>query len=259
MLKKSIDFCKYTSLKIGGILEVEFLNEPRALNDREKILGAGNNILVSPDASDLYILGKEFDYILDLGELIEIGGAVSSGRIYSYFKKNNLFGLEFLRGLPGSLGGLIKMNAGMKNYEIKQILQSVCIDGEWVESKKLNFAYRHSGIDGVIYGARFFKIEGFRSELISVFEMMRNSHPHLPSCGSCFKNPNGDFAGRLLESVGMKGFRVGGVGLSEKHANFLVNLGGGRFEEALGVIFEAKRRVREERGIELECEVKIIT
>lgn len=256
-MKKIIDFSKYTSLKIGGVLEVEILDKPRALDQKERIIGAGNNLLVSPSAKHLCILGKEFDYILDLGELVEIGGAVRSGRIYSYFKKHNFYGLEFLRGLPGSLGGLVKMNAGMKSYEIKEMLQSVCVDGEWIESEKLNLTYRNSAINGVIYGARFYKKEGFRSELVSVFENMRDTHPHLPSCGSCFKNPNGDFAGRLLEAVGMKGFRIGGVGLSEKHANFLVNLGDGKFDEALEVISEAKRRVREESGVELECEVKI--
>lgn len=257
-MKKSIDFSKYTSLKVGGVIEVEVLDEMRALKEGERIIGAGNNLLISPNAKGICILDKKFDYILDLGELVEIGGVVSSGRIYSYFKKHNLYGLEFLRGLPGSLGGLVKMNAGMKSYEIKESLHSVCIDGEWVESANLNLSYRNSGIDGIIYKARFYKKEGFRSELVGVFEEMRSSHPHLPSCGSCFKNPQGDFAGRLLESVGMRGFRVGGMGLSEKHANFLVNFGGGKFDEALEVIAEAKKRVKEECAISLECEVKIL-
>lgn len=257
-MKKLIDFSKYTSLKIGGVLEVEILGTPRVLSQEERIIGAGNNVLISPNAKNLCVLGSEFDYIKDLGELVEIGGGVSSGRIYSYFKRNNLYGLEFLRGLPGSLGGLVKMNAGMKSYEIKEILQSVNVNGEWIESKKLNLSYRKSEISGVVYGARFYKKIGFRDELVGVFESMRSTHPHLPSCGSCFKNPNGDYAGRLLESVGMKGFRVGGVGLSEKHANFLVNLGGGTFDEALSVIEEAKSRVKEEFGVLLECEVVIV-
>lgn len=237
---------------------MEVLEEMRGLKEGERIIGEGNNLLVSPNAKNLCILGKEFDYILDLGELVEIGGAVSSGRIYSYFKRNNLFGLEFLRGLPGSLGGLVKMNAGMKSYEVKQTLRSVCIDGEWVESEKLNLSYRHSEIAGVIYGARFEKVQGFREGLVEEFKAMRSTHPHLPSCGSCFKNPSGDYAGRLLESVGLKGFRVGGVGLSEKHANFLVNLGGGKFEEAVELIALAKAKVKEEFGIKLECEVVIL-
>lgn len=237
---------------------MEVLSEARGLKEGERIIGAGNNLLVSPNAKNFCILGKEFDYILDLGELVEIGGAVSSGKIYSYFKKNNLFGLEFLRGLPGSLGGLVKMNAGMKSYEMKQTLRSVCVNGEWIEAQKLNLSYRHSEIDGVVYGARFEKKSGFRDGLVSVFEAMRSTHPHLPSCGSCFKNPSGDYAGRLLESVGLKGARVGGVGLSEKHANFLVNLGGGKFEEAKELIALAQSRVKESFGIALECEVVIL-
>lgn len=256
-MKKLIDFSKHTSLKIGGSLEVDILQEARPLREGERIVGAGNNLLVSPSASNLCILGKEFEYILDLGELIEIGGGMSSGRIYSYFKKNDLYGLEFLRGLPGSLGGLVKMNAGMKSYEIKDVLHSVCVDGQWIESAELDFTYRGSKINGVVYAGRFYKKKGFRTELVNVFEDMRSTHPHLPSCGSCFKNPKGDYAGRLLEFVGMKGFRVGGVGLSEKHANFLVNLGGGKYKEALEIISIAKKRVREESGVELECEVVI--
>ena len=128
-MKKLIDFSKYTSLKIGGVLEVEILDIPRSLRERERIIGAGNNLLVSPNAKNLCVLGSGFEYIQDLGELVEIGGGVSSGRIYSYFKKNNLYGLEFLRGLPGSLGGLVRMNAGMKSYEIKEVLHSVNVNG----------------------------------------------------------------------------------------------------------------------------------
>lgn len=256
-MKRLIDFSKHTSLKIGAEVEVEILASP--LEKTEKvIIGGGNNLLISPRASNLVMLGREFDYLEDLGDLIEVGGAVSSGRIYNFFKKCNLGGLEFLRGLPGRLGGLVRMNAGMKSYEMKDILHSVWIDGEWQEAKDLSLSYRDSGIRGIIYGARFYKQEGFREQLVPEFEKMRETHPHLPSCGSCFKNPQGDFAGRLLESVGLKGYQIGGVGLSEKHANFLVNLGGGKFEEALELIALAQKRVWEEYGIKLEKEVVVV-
>nr|WP_249206105.1 UDP-N-acetylmuramate dehydrogenase [Helicobacter kayseriensis] len=256
-MQKVIDFSKHTSLKIGGEHCVRILEEVGKDFD-ERLIGGGNNILLSPDAKSLCMLGKQFDYIKDQGDWIEIGGATSSGKIYSFFKKNNLWGVEFLRGLPGKLGGLVRMNAGMKSYEMKDALSSVYVDGVWKSIDQFDFKYRQSGIDGVIYGARFKKITGFRYELIESFENMRQTHPHLPSCGSCFKNPHGDYAGRLLESVGLKGYSLGGVGFSQSHANFLVNLGNGKFDEAMKLISLAQKRVWEEHGIFLECEVIIL-
>lgn len=254
-MRQIIDFKHYTSLKIGAKIEVEILRAPQNINGN--LIGGGNNLLVSPRASHLFMLGKEFDYIKDLGDLIEVGGSSYSRRIYSFFRNHNLQGLEFLKNLPGKLGGLIKMNAGMKNYEIKNILHSVCVDGEWKSINEYPFKYRDSGISGIIYGARFKKFLGFRQDLIPVFDTMRKSHPHLPSCGSCFKNPDGDFAGRLLESVGLRGVKIGDVGFSDKHANFLVNLGCGRFDDAMKLISIAQTRVFEQYGIDLEPEVAI--
>lgn len=256
-MKRLIDFSKHTSLKVGDQIQVEILSSPRE-NFKGVLIGGGNNLLISPKASNLFMLGKEFEYIQDLGELIEIGGKMSSGRIYQYFKKNNLKGLEFLRGLPGTLGGLVKMNAGMKSYEIKEMLHSICVDGQWREAREFPFVYRESGISGVIYAARFHKVIGFRDELIEVFEKMRESHPHLPSCGSCFKNPKGDFAGRILESLGLRGARIGGMGFSQEHANFLVNFGKGQFKEAIELITLAQKKALDTYGIALETEVKII-
>lgn len=256
-MKRLIDFSRHTSLKVGDQIEVEILSSPRE-NFKGVLIGGGNNLLISPEASNLFMLGKEFEYIQDLGELIEIGGKMSSGRIYHYFKKNNLKGLEFLRGLPGTLGGLVKMNAGMKNYEIKEMLHSICVDGQWIEAKEFPFLYRDSGISGVIYGARFYKAIGFRDELMETFEKMRKTHPHLPSCGSCFKNPKGDFAGRILESLGLRGVKVGGMGFSQEHANFLVNFGNGTFQEAIKLISLAQEKAFDTYGIALETEVVIV-
>lgn len=254
-----IDFSKYLSIKIGPTLPVEIINSTQ-YDKQLKILGFGFNLLVSPKAKNLAILGDSFDYIKDLGEKVEIGGSTSSAKIFRYFKEHNLAGLEFLRALPGSLGGLVKMNAGMKAYEIKNILDSVCIDGEWIEAKDLELGYRTTNISGVIFGARFHKINGFREELLESFSQMRKTHPHLPSCGSCFKNPEGDYAGRLLEVVGMKGYFINGVGFSEQHANFLVNKNRGvaDFDSALEVIQVAEKKVFDEFGIKLQKEVIIV-
>lgn len=277
MRQVSIDFSTYSSLRIGATLQVSVI-ERQTLeqdlanlgffdkNNQAKVpnlIGKANNILVSPNASNLAMLDKDFSYIDLYEQYLEIGAFTSSSKIYSFCKQHNLGGLEFLCGLPGSLGGIIAMNAGLKGisgeiYEIANVLESVNINGEWIDSKSIAFGYRHSEIYGCIIGARVKTKNGFNQALVSGFESIRAKHPKKPSCGSCFKNPQGDFSGRLLESVGLKGFCIGGVGFSENHANFLVNLGRGTFNEALELIELAKRRVFEECNIALECEVQII-
>lgn len=272
-----IDFSTYSSLRIGAPLQVNVLQKDTLLKDlailgfiddecahnTPNLIGKANNLLISPNASNLALLDKEFSYIDLYEHYIEIGAFTSSSKIYSFCKQHNLGGLEFLCGLPGSLGGIIKMNAGLKGtdgkmYEIANVLESVNINGKWVDCGDIAFGYRYSGICGCIIGARVKRKEGFDTTLVSGFQSIRAKHPKKPSCGSCFKNPQGDFAGRLLESVGLRGFCLGGVGFSENHANFLVNLGGGTFAQALELIDIAKKRVFEEFNIALECEVQII-
>lgn len=262
MQTKIIDFARYSSLKIGGNLPVSIIsNEQEALfcyKNNYSIIGGANNLLISPKAKNLAILDSSFDFINDLGDVIEIGGATNSIKIFSYFKKHNLQGLEFLQALPGQLGGLVKMNAGMKQYEIKNTLDSININGIWHKIESIPMNYRNSGISGVILAARFKKIIGFESTLQKSFIELRKTHPKEPSCGSCFKNPPNDYAGRLLESCGFKGFILGGAAFSAKHANFLININNASFEDALTLINLAKDTILEKCGIALECEVQII-
>ncbi|TLD96043.1 UDP-N-acetylmuramate dehydrogenase [Helicobacter jaachi] len=266
MQTRLINFATYSSLKIGSTLEVSLI---QTLQDATfahlqnlTIIGQANNLLISPTAQHLAMLDKNFAYIKDCYEdsqhLIEIGGAYSSGRIFHYFKAHNLSGAEFLQALPGSLGGLVKMNAGMKRYEIKQLIHSVNINGEWHNIESIPMNYRDSGINGVILAARFYKNIGFNDELQKMFNVLRKAHPKEPSCGSCFKNPKGDFAGRLLESVGLKGYSIGDAAFSQKHANFLINKGNATFADAISLIELAKKRVFEASGITLACEVCIV-
>ena len=258
-MMKTIDFSKYLSLKVGKTLPVSVIDS-FDYDKNLQILGFGFNLLISPAAKNLAILSDQFDYIKDLGEEIEIGAACASAKIFKFFKDRDLGGFEFLRSLPGSLGGLVKMNAGMKDYEMKNLLKSVLIDGKWVDVKDLEISYRKSEISGIIFAARFNKVSGFREEVLEACLKMRKTHPREPSCGSCFKNPQGDFAGRLLEKVGLKGYRIGGMGFSDKHANFLVNYDREKatYEDAIKLIKNAQDRVYEVFGIRLEKEVIII-
>lgn len=257
MDSKIIDFSKYSSIKVGTRMCVKIIQDFDDLEDNLRVIGFANNLLIAPQASKVAILDKKYDYILDLGTHIEVGAKTSSAKIYRYFKEANLGGLEFLHALPGSLGGLVKMNAGMKEYEIRDILNSACVNGQWKNADELALGYRSSNVKGVIFAARFKKLKGFRQELIKVFEVMRTTHPKNPSCGSCFKNPKGNFAGQLLEAVGLKGYRIGDLSFSSKHANFLINVGKGSFKEAVELINLGEKRVFEKFGINLEREVLI--
>ncbi|MBR2494139.1 UDP-N-acetylmuramate dehydrogenase [Helicobacter sp.] len=260
MCENYIDFAKYSSLKIGGVTPVVVLEK----SDKEsfvamrkyRYIGHAYNLLVSPNALNLAMLSREFDYILESEEWVEVGAMTPSGKIFAFFRKHNLRGLEFLQALPGSAGGLLMMNAGMKQYEMKDCVLSACVNGIWTQD--LGLAYRHSAICGLISAVRFRKKPGFREEVLQACKIMRKTHPKLPSCGSCFKNPKGDYAGRLLELAGLKGFMKNGVGFSEQHANFLVHRGGASFEDVLWVIEYAQKKVQDRFGILLEPEVRIL-
>ena len=263
MRKRILDFSQYSSLRIGGessVQVLENLDDIAQVIDSKAyfhIIGQAYNLLISPNAKNLFMLDRSFDFIVDCGDYIEVGAMTPSGKIYEFFKRNDLCGLEFLRSLPGSAGGLTKMNAGMKEYEIKDVILGAVING--IYSENIGLSYRQSKIEGIISSVFLRKQKGFRFELLKSFKQMRASHPKLPSCGSCFKNPDGDYSGRLLESVGLKGFRYGGVGFSENHANFLVNYGGGTFDEAVYAIKLAQESVQKNFGITLQTEVQIIS
>ena len=221
------------------------------------IIGKANNLLVHPNANNLAILGNSFNYISNNETYIEIGASVNSLQAFLFFKKNNFSGLEFLKNLPGNIGALCNMNAGMKQYEMSQSLQSLNINGTWIDLDNARLLYRKRDSGGVIFAARFHKKLGFRHELLPIFSQMRKTHPKEPSCGSCFKNPQNDYAGRLLEMAGMKGYFINNVGFSNQHANFLINHGKATYEDAIKVIELAKQKVYDISGIRLECEVQI--
>ncbi|PAF45648.1 UDP-N-acetylenolpyruvoylglucosamine reductase [Helicobacter sp. 11S02629-2] len=267
-----VDFSKHSSLGLGISAEVKIFDREElgldidykglkelGLNYLGKFnfIGRGNNILVYRGEKLASLKG--FDHILDLGNLIEIGANVKSRDMFKYFKEHNFIGAEFLAHLPGELGGLIKMNAGMKDYEISNMLHSCNINGKWVLKEELDFEYRALKTKGAILAARFLKIPGFSKNLEAICLKMRANQPGGKTCGSCFKNPKGNYAGKLLEDAGMKGFFVKGVGFSEKHANFLVNTGKETNPDiALEVIDLAKAKVFEKSGINLECELALL-
>lgn len=204
------------------------------------------------------MLGKSFDYAKIDKDILEVGCALKTGRLLSFAKKHNIANFEFIAKLPGTIGGMVAMNAGVKSYEIFNIIDSVEINGEWVKSKDIEYGYRFANLNGVATRVRF-KIEyGYNEDLKEELLKLRENQPKEPSAGSAFKNPDGDYAGRLIEAVGLKGKRVGDMAFSQIHSNFLVNLGFGSFNDAKELIDLAKSRVAKEFGVLLKEEIKII-
>jgi len=255
---KTIDFSKYSSIKIGPVTRVKIINKIEKENENFTIIGGANNLLISNNPPSLAKLSKKFDYIKEEGDFLYIGGATPSGKVVSYCKKNDIKGFELLQKLPGLLGGIIKMNAGLKEHEIFNNLIAIKTINGYIKKEDISFGYRYTNIKSIVYEGVFEKRKGFDEKLFEYFETLRKNQPNLPSAGSCFKNPPNDYAGRLLQKCNLKGYRVGDVEFSKKHANFLVNYGNGTFEDAMELINLAKKRVYEKFGIGLELEIVVL-
>lgn len=258
MFYKTIDFSKFSSIRIGQEEEVLMLEKGDKIPKDRYLIGHGNNLLISPTPPPLMMLGKDFDFITLNEDVLTIGAATPTGKILSFAKKYNIAGFEFVSKLPGSLGGMLAMNAGVKDYEIFNILDSVCVDGVWKKKDEIEHGYRFAKLGGVATEAKFHIKHGFDTKLLESLIALRTNQPKEPSAGSLFKNPSGDHAGRLIEAVGLKGKQIGGMAWSEAHANFLVNKGGGTFEDAIELINLAKQKVQDQFGIALQEEVKIL-
>jgi len=244
-----VDFSKLSTIKIGSKIDVKIINEDNY--NGEIIIGRASNSLVC--SGNIGILDDKYDFIEMIDNKLRVGAKTKNSKLYNFTRKYNISGFEFLSKLPGSIGGTIKMNAGMKNYEISDNLLSV----NGIEKDKLEFGYRYSNIDFPIFWAEFEIKEGFNKKLVEMFSNMRNNQPKLPSLGSAFKNPPNDYAGRLIEEVGLKGVKFGNIGFSEKHANFLINYGNGKCDDVIAAIMAAKQRVLERFNIRLNEEIKI--
>lgn len=258
MNTKTVDFSRFSSIRIGPIVEVALI-EDDVIPKGRIIVGSANNVLIAPNPPPLMMLSKQYDFIrIDEGKLI-IGAATPGGKVVSFCKKNDIAHFEYFSKLPGTIGGMIKMNAGLKEFEIFNYLIAVRTQAGWIPKEDIEYGYRKTSISEVVFEAAFELHRGFASERLEMFAQMRSNQPSTPSAGSCFKNPLGDYAGRLIEAVGLKGLRRGNMAFSEVHANFLVNYGGGTYEEAMSLILEAQKKVMESFGIALQCEVVVLS
>lgn len=154
-MTKSINFSTYSSIKIGPTLDVLLLDALVPLPKDTKLIGGANNLLVSPIPPPLAMLGKCFDFIRLEETVLHVGGATPSGKILSFAKKQNLAGFELMQKLPGTLGGMVAMNAGLKEWEIFNDLIAIRTEQGWIEKEAIEHGYRFAKIEGVVYEATF--------------------------------------------------------------------------------------------------------
>ncbi|MBQ6360559.1 MAG: UDP-N-acetylmuramate dehydrogenase [Lachnospiraceae bacterium] len=237
------------------------------------VLGRGSNLLVSDSGYDGVVIhiADSMSDIACYDDVIKAEAGASLAAIAAAAKKNSLTGLEFAGGIPGSLGGGLRMNAGAYGGELKDVLVSAVVmdkDGNISEQKleDLGMRYRGSRIadDDLIALSGVFRLHpGDITEITEYMQELagkrRSRQPlEYPSAGSTFKRPEGYFAGKLIEDAGLKGFRVGGACVSEKHCGFVVNDRNGTSQDVLAVMRAVREKVLSEYGVLLEPEVRFL-
>jgi len=275
-----------SSIRLGGVADLWF--EPAGLEDLVaglrlfaeqneqnvpvRVLGGGSNTLISDAGLRGAVIHLTPGFAagatwIDDRE-VELPAGLSGIKALQAARSRGLSGPEFLVGIPGTLGGQVAMNAGTPRGQMADLLTGIQLAEpagvRFVAAQELKLAYRHSELPSgsVITRVRLRFREGdLAANDAQIREDMayrRRTQPwELPNLGSTFRNPAGDFAGRLLELTGLKGARVGQVAFSTLHANFLTNLGGGRASEAHRLIESARARVRAARGVDLSLEVAL--
>jgi UDP-N-acetylmuramate dehydrogenase len=271
-----------TAVRVGGPADLlvrpadpdalgELLRAVRELDVPLSILGGGANLLVA-DAGVRGVvlkLPQDFPGESGAGETLVLSAGAPIARLASRAHALGLVGMEFLGGIPGTLGGAVAMNAGTRTGEMKDVLARVELataDGTgFVAAAALGFAYRTCRLPP---GAVVTRVEArlrpgdvaaSAAAMREDQERRRRTQPlDRPTFGSTFTNPPGEFAGRLIEAVGLKGHRVGNAVWSTVHANFVTNLGGATARDVLSLLALARARVAERFGIRLEAEVRLM-
>ena len=275
---------RHTSFRIGGGAEVmafpksegelsALLKKSALLDWKFAILGAGTNVLAPDEAvQGLVICLKDcLDGMRQTDEThIQVMAGVTMSRAAVFAANLGLAGMEFAHGIPGTVGGGVYMNAGAYGGEISDICESVQVmdySGEvkTLSRDQMDFSYRHSCLEGqnaVVVSAVFGLIPGSSDEIrrkMKDFQQRRMaSQPlDLPSAGSAFKRPSGGYAAALIDQAGLKGYRIGGAAISEKHAGFAVNLGGATAADVKALLTQVSETVYNSTGILLEPEIRI--
>jgi UDP-N-acetylmuramate dehydrogenase len=285
LVKENEPLANHTTIKIGG--PAQLLIEPSSLENLENLMnivlghqtpwraiGRGSNLLVSDLGIEGVVikLGKGIDHLSVDDEVISVGGGHSLVSLSTMMSKRGLSGLEFASGIPGSVGGAVYMNAGAHGSDMSKILIKAKVlfeDGtiSWLNNEEMEFSYRTSVLQkkrpGIVIEAVLQLKAGEKNKIVA--EMQKNkdyrkdTQPYnLPCAGSIFRNPLPNYAGRLIEEAGLKGYSIGGAKISEMHGNFIVNAGNATAKDVLDLINHVKTTIFNLYNIEMETEVEII-
>lgn len=276
---------KHTTFKIGGpaelFLTVETVDALRAVLLQAKelgvpyhVIGKGSNLLVSDAGMKGVViqLAGDFLQITQEGNAITCGAAAPLSSLCKTALDAGLTGMEFAWGIPGSAGGALFMNAGAYGSEMKNVVTGcTCMlpDGtvRTMTLDELDLAYRHSifhTMDAVILTVTVTLAQGdaaaIKAAMDDFIHRRKTKQPlEYPSAGSVFKRPVGYFAGALVEECGLKGKQIGGAMVSEKHAGFIINVGGATCQDVLDLVQFIQETVKREKGVDLECEIRPVS
>ena len=279
----NVDLKKYTTYKLQE--EAKGLVYPKDteslikllkfLNDNDikyKIIGNGSNLIFTKYYDGILIKLDEFNNLKIEDNLVTVGAGYSLIKLSYKVANLGLSGLEFASGIPGNVGGAIYMNAGAYKSDMGYIVKDILVltpDYHVItmNNKELDFHYRTSFLmknSGFICLEVTLKLDKKeKNEILEIMEdrkqrRLETQPLEYPSAGSVFRNPENDYAGRLIEAIGYKGKSVNGAKVSEKHANFIINTGKATGKDIKKLIFEIKEKVKKEYGIDLKIEQEIV-
>ena len=286
-IKKDEPMSKHTSFRVGGpadiwvkintVEELSYITKYAKKNNIPvSIVGNGTNTLVKDNGVRGIVVCPNFDYIKfeekdnDIVKVI-VGAGVKLPKLAEEILKNELEGFEFASGIPGSMGGAVRMNAGAYGGEMKQIVESVSYmdeDGniKTADLEDINFSYRYSRfkenreiiIDATL-NLKKGNVEEIREKMTDLNNRRNEKQPlNMPSAGSTFKRGNGFITSQIIDEAGLKGYQIGGAKVSEKHAGFVVNCGNATAEDIIKLTDYIIKTVYEKFGKILELEVEII-
>lgn len=281
-IDRGVSLAELTSLGIGGTTDLLRIDKhesiPALLNLLEenaiphKFLGGGSNLLVIDGELPFVVLqlGQPNPDVVIEGNIANVDAAADLGRTVTFCAKNNLGGMEGLIGVPGTVGGALRMNAGAYGTQIGSYVREVKVYRaathtiEILRGQQISFEYRHTSFapDDMMLAVKLELPSKPYQEILQGIricnEKRRASQPlGQKSAGCIFKNPSGASAGRMIDELGLKGLTVGDARVSERHANFFVNAGRASAQDMLGLIADVRERVRQVYGVTLENEVVV--
>ena len=284
LLLENEPLSKHTTFRVGGPARClvipnskqSLVETMKLINKYElpfKVIGRGSNLLPSDRLFEGIIVkcDKGLDHVEIDGTQVTVGAGVSTILLANKVAKCELAGLEFISGVPGSVGGAIYMNAGAYNREIQDVLVKALILDEagelkWLTVEEMGFSYRQSILqthrNWIVVEAVLQLEKGSYEEIMELMKARKvrriESQPtNLPSAGSTFRNPLPHYSWQLIEKSGLRGVRIGGAEVSQKHCNFIVNVGGATATEIYELIQHVQAVVFEKHGIQLHPEVEM--